>query len=294
MKRNFDEWLSTFKTTIYPLEYYVDFEKVYKNAEKYKKELFLLNSLIGVENIEDEFKNLVSEYPKVVEVIPTLLAVRKTELYAIDEDGEYFFEFQKHTNSVDEYCTLMYKTGLFDLISKHIVNNLYDYVLGVEVGLDSNARKNRGGHVMEDLVEKYIKKAGFTFSADPRPEDVNVYAKEMNLSLVEEIWGVDLSSLSNEGETEKRFDFVVRTESYVYCIETNFYASGGSKLNETARSYKMLALESQHINNFKFVWFTDGSGWKSAWRNLKETFDVFDDVYNVSELENNIVGIVFE
>ena len=55
----------------------------------------------------------------------------------------------------------MKKTGLFNLLQNHLVNNLYDYVLGVECGLNSNARKNRGGHLMEDAVEKFIQKAGF-------------------------------------------------------------------------------------------------------------------------------------
>lgn len=286
MKRNFDEWLSTFKSSIYPFDYYVDFEKVYANAEKHKRELFLLNSLIGSSDIDQEFRKLIAEYPNVVTALPTLIAVRKNELFALDEDGEYLITFKGNASSVDEYCVMMRKTGLFDLISNHIINNLYDYVIGIEVGLDSNARKNRGGHVMENLVERYIKKSGFRRVEHPKSTDTNVYVKEMYLSEVEEVWKIDLSALSNNGETAKRFDFVVKTQDFIYCIETNFYSSQGSKLNETARSYKMLALESKNIEHFKFVWFTDGYGWKSARKNLKETFDVTDDVYNITELES--------
>lgn len=150
----------------------------------------------------------------------------------------------------------MRETGLFDLMEKHLVGSLVDYVTGVEVGLDSNGRKNRGGHLMENLVEGYLKKAGLV-----RDES---YFKEMYISRVEEKWGIDLSSLSNNGTTEKRFDFVVKGKTTVYGIETNFYASSGSKLNETARSYKALALEAKEIEGFKFVWFTDGIGWFSA------------------------------
>ena len=54
----------------------------------------------------------------------------------------------------------MRKTGLFDLMENHIVNNLVDYVTGIETGLDSNGRKNRGGHLMENLVEGFLCKAG--------------------------------------------------------------------------------------------------------------------------------------
>ena len=163
-----------------------------------------------------------------------------------------------------------------------MTGNLIDYVYGVEAGLNSNGRKNRGGHLMEKLVESYIKKAGFIKN--------KTYFKEMYLSDLESKTGLDLSSLSNAGTTAKRFDYVIITDKCVYACECNFYASGGSKLSETARSYKTLALESKGITNFKFVWFTDGVGWTSARNNLKETFDVLNDIYCIKDLENNILG----
>jgi len=213
--------------------------------------------------------------------VPILLAVREHEIYAADDETGGLYRFDGVRHSADEYCVFMRKTGLFDLISRHLVNNLYDYVLGVETGLDSNGRKNRGGHQMEDLVESYLKKA-----------DVEYY-KEMYAHEIRPRWGVDLSSLTNTGRTEKRFDFVVHTSACVYAIETNFYGGGGSKLNETARSYKMLALESRDVKGFKFVWFTDGAGWRSAKQNLRETFDVLPTLYNIRELEDGIADRLF-
>ena len=88
---------------------------------------------------------------------------------------------------------------------------------------------------------------------------------------------------------EKRWDFVVKTDNCIYLIETNFYGSGGSKLNETARSYKTIATEMKNVKGAKFVWFTDGLWWMSARNNLKETFDVLDDIYCIKELEDNIL-----
>ena len=180
----------------------------------------------------------------------------------------------------------MRETGLFDLLEKHIVNNLVDYATGVETGLDSNGRKNRGGHLMEDLVESFIIKAGFV-------KDVS-YFKEIYIHQISEMWNVDLSAISNQGKMEKRFDFVVKTSAMVYGIETNFYGSGGSKLNETARSYKTLALETDTIDGFTFVWFTDGKGWTSARHNLEETFDVMPHIYNIKDLESGIMSEVFK
>lgn len=285
MKRNFNLWLSSFRKSIATYSYYTDFVKVHKNIETLKLELSILNSLVASKNIEQDFLNILNKYPETLKCIPLLLAVRQTEIYAIDEEGEFNYSFKNKNYSNEEYAIFMKKTGLFDLLENHIISNLLDYATGVETGLDSNGRKNRGGHLMEDLVEAFIKKAGFIKNKD--------YFKEMYISEIEEKWEIDLSSISNTGKTEKRFDFVIKTEKQIYVIETNFYASSGSKLNETARSYKTIANEVATIKGLTFVWFTDGLGWQSAKNNLEETFDVLDTIYNINDLENNIIKKVF-
>jgi len=282
MKRDFNEWLSKFKTSISDYTYYVDFEKIYKNVDKVKVELNILNSLIGSQNIEEEFQNILIKYPETLECIPLLLAVRSREIFIKDKMNEYLFKFDKMIYSIEDYIRFMRESGLFDLLQNHIINNLYDYVLGIEVGLDSNGRKNRGGHLMENLVEEYIEKAGYK-------KDVN-YFKEMYLSDIEKKWNLDLSAMSGNNVSTKRFDFVIKTENQVYVIETNFYSSGGSKLNETARSYKMLAEESKKVNGVTFIWFTDGIGWLSARKNLEETFNEMETIYNIVDLENGILN----
>lgn len=287
MSRNFAEWLLTFTDSIANYRYYIDFETIYKNAKKYKVELNMMNSLIGSKNIEKDFENLANKYPEVIKCIPTLLAVRQSEIIVLDDEGNKFeYNFKKMNYNVGQYKIFMRETGLFDLLENHLVNNLYDYVLGVECGLNSNARKNRGGHLMEDLVEKFIQKAGF--------KKGETYFKEMYLQEIENKWKLDMSFISNKNQATKRFDFVVKTDNCIYGIETNFYASGGSKLNETARSYKMIAEESKNIVGFKFVWFTDGTGWYSAKNNLKETFDVHDDIYNIYDLKNGVMKEIFK
>lgn len=278
MKRNFDEWINNFKSSISNYSYYADFKKIYKNVDKVKVELNILNSLIGSKTIEDDFKNIMLKYPETLECIPLLLAVRSTEIFVKDEINEYLFDFKKMVYSMDDYVRFMQESGLFDLLQNHIINNLYDYVLGIEVGLDSNGRKNRGGHLMEDLVEKYIKESGFV-------KDVN-YFKEMYLSDIEKRWNIDLSSLSGNNVSTKRFDFVIKTPKQIYLIETNFYASSGSKLNETARSYEMLAKKAKGIDGITFIWITDGLGWHDAKNNLKETFNELETMYNINDLEN--------
>lgn len=284
--RNFNTWLSSFRYSIADFSYYIDFTKVYKNVDSIKIELNILNSLIGSKNIEADFENLIKKYPETLKCIPILLAVREYEIFAGENGDVKLYTFNKQINTIEDYKLFMRKTGLFDLLSNHIINNLYDYVTGVETGLDSNGRKNRGGHQMEDLVESYIQKAGFK-------RDVN-YFKEMYVSEVSKKWNIDLSAVSNQGKMEKRWDFVVKTDNCIYLIETNFYGSGGSKLNETARSYKTIATEMKNVKGAKFVWFTDGAGWKSAARNLEETFDVLDDIYSINDMQNGIMMEVFK
>ena len=116
----------------------------------------------------------------------------------------------------------------------------------------------------------------------------------MKIKDIEKKFHLDLSAISNKGKTVKRFDFVIKTEHAVYGIETNFYASSGSKLNETARSYKQISQEAQKINNFTFVWFTDGKGWLDARNNLEETFDAMEHLYNINDMENGIIKEVFK
>ncbi len=280
MKKNFKEWFSDFTDSISTYQYYTNFDTAYQNVNAIKVQLNIMNSLIGSKTIKDDFDRLFRNYPEIRSCLPLLIAVREKEIKVIDEGKRFIYNFRT-INDIALLKRFMDKTGLFDLIANHLVNNLVDYALGVEVGLDSNTRKNRGGHIMEDIVEEYIIKAGFE-------KDKN-YFKELSLKNIEKRWDINLASLSNMGKTNKRFDFVIKSASTIYAIETNFYSGGGSKLNETARSYKALAQQAKDIAGFKFIWITDGQGWKNARNNLEETFDALDTIYNLKELENDIL-----
>ena len=286
MERDFKQWLAQFRTSIADYQYYTHFDKVFANVDAIKVELNIMNSLIGSKDIESDFDNLLQTYPNILKCIPILIAKREMDIEAVDEEGSFCYNFRKMNYGAEQYKTFMRKTGIFNLIENRIIGSLVDYVTGIETGLDSNARKNRGGHLMENLVESYIQKAGFV-------KDVT-YFKEMYIHTIEKKWGVDLSSISNQGKAEKRFDFVVKTPAMIYGIETNFYGSNGSKLNETARSYKTITLETKDLADFTFVWFTDGKGWNNARRNLEETFDVLDHIYNINDMENGIISEIMK
>lgn len=276
--KNFEEWLGSFRESISDYHYYIDFKNVYKNTNAFKIELNILNSLIGSKNIEDDFKKLIKDYPECLKAIPILIAKRESEIYCMDINGSFTYNFKRMNHNIEQYIYFMRETGLFELIQNHIIANLYDYVLGVNTGLDTNGRKNRGGHLMERLCESFIKETQLP------------YDKEVTIANIQKKTGLDLSLLSNYGEVVKRFDFVIYGKESVYGIECNFYASKGSKLNETARSYKTIAMETGKIQGFTFVWLTDGVGWKSARNNLKETYDVLDTMFNIKDLEDGILN----
>lgn len=273
-ERNFEEWINHFKSSIADYKYYVDFEKVKLNVNKIKIELNILNSLIGEEDIENKFLEIVRKYPETLKCIPILLAIRQNEISIKTIDKDDVFNFKKPNHTPEEYAIFMAETGLFDLIQNHLISNLYDYVTGVESGLDSNGRKNRGGHLMEDLVEEHIKLLNTKYYKELRTDD-----------LIKK-YDIDLSAITNQGKTIKRFDFVIPYKNKIFAIETNFYQSGGSKLNETARSFKNIAISSENIPDFEFVWITDGRGWKSAKSNLAETFSIMEHLYSIQDLQN--------
>lgn len=283
MKRNFDDIINNLKDSIATYDYYVDFDKVYSNVSKVEMQLNLLNYLIGKSNIEEEFAKLVVEYPDVLQTIPILLAVREGRIKIID--GEYMlFDFKNQNREIKDYSKLLKESGLVELFESKKIKNLVDYVTGVEVGLDTNARKNRTGKTMEKIVESFIK------------EIPNVdYLVQASKNQIEAHYNTDiLKSLildeKNDLNTNKKFDFVFKGKTGdIILIETNYYSGSGSKLNETARSYAKLAQDIKKIKGLKFVWITDGKGWENTKNNLREAYNNIDYLFTIEDLESNIL-----
>lgn len=272
MSDRFQEFMKPLKETHFSLRDYVDFPKVAANVEAISIKLNQLNYLIGQEDMEGAVKRLWEENPKVFSVLDILIAIRsKDKKKAIDEDGDVFL-ISDYFTSPELVTKFLNHTGLTEVFKTKQIKNLVDYVFGVEVGLDSNARKNRGGHIMEGLVADILSKNGILFEQE-------VYYTQFP-EIVEAL-----------GMDNKRFDFVIRTPFKIYLIEANFYAGGGSKLNEVARSYSELAPKINAVPGFEFVWITDGIGWNSARNKLEEAFEHIPNVYNLSNLSDFITKI---
>lgn len=257
------------KETHFSLKDYVDFPKVAANVEAISIKLNQLNYLIGQEDMDTAVKRLWDENPKVFSVLDVLIAVRaKDKKKAVDEYGNTHL-INDYFKTPERVTKFLNQTGLTKVLQSKRIKNLVDYVFGVEVGLDSNARKNRGGHIMERLVANIFRKNGITFKQE-------VYYTEF--PEIVKVLGAD----------NKRFDFVIQAPHKTYLIEANFYAGGGSKLNEVARAYSELAPKINAVSGYEFVWITDGIGWESARNKLEEAFAHIPSIYNLTNIDEFI------
>jgi type-2 restriction enzyme mboI len=263
MKEQFKTFLSQLSETNATLDYFVDFEKVKGNVRKIALKLNQLNYLIGKDNLEEAINDLYEENPKVFEVLDILIAVRNKNAKTLDNTGKITL-LKSYFTSPKGVLEYICETGLAEVFKNKEISNLVDYVFGIEVGLDTNARKNRGGDNMSKAVSLLFDR-----------EEI-YYKKEVNSTLF-----LDIESL---GVDVKRFDFVIKTKKKTYLIETNFYNTGGSKLNEVARAYSEVAPKINQYENYEFVWITDGQGWLSAKNKLEEAYNTIPSVYNLTTL----------
>jgi hypothetical protein len=276
MQKDFNNLITTFKSSIKTWDYFVNWKKVFSNSSDLEISLNKLNYLLGKDNLEDEFRKLYSSNPDIVKALPVLLAVRENKLEVFDKvtKNSDFFDFSGKEQDPDKYYEFLEKSGLARLFKKDGVKNLVDYVMGVEVGLDSNGRKNRGGFLMEEIVGTFISdfcnKNGFEYMAQARA--TNIKSK----------WGVDVKI----DKSERSFDFAVYNpkNKKIKLFETNFYNGGGSKLKAVCGEFKSLYSELKE-QNIDFIWITDGLGWNTTKRPLEETYNHNEYVYNLNMLE---------
>lgn len=280
MKKDFSELVSTFKSSIKTWDYFVNWNKVFLNSSDLEIALNKLNYLLGKSDLEDEFHKLYKSNQDIARALPVLLAVRegRLEIYDKETKESEFFDFSAKTLSSEKCYEFLVKSGLSKLFTDDGVKNLVDYVLGVEVGLDSNGRKNRGGTLMEEIVESFVK--------DLCDKNKYEYLKQASPTVIKNKWGINI----NVDKSERSFDFAVYnpTTKDIKVFEANFYNGGGSKLKAVCGEFHTLydELKKQSID---FIWVTDGLGWHSAKRPLEETYNHNDYVFNLSMLESDVL-----
>ena len=269
MTKDFNIFMSQLKETNQRLDFFCDFNKITQNVENIKLSLCMLNSLIGAQNMRKAVETIWNRDKTAFNVMDILIAVRSDGKKKVLDKLNNCVILESMFTSVDGVIEFLDNTGLSDIFKSRRIGDLVDYVFGIETGLDTNARKNRSGHVMEGSVANIFEKNGIDFRQE-------VYSSE---------WPEITKVL---GDDEKRFDFVVKNNTKTFLIEVNFYSSGGSKLNEVARSYSDIAPKINSVPGFEFVWITDGIGWKSARNKLQEAFSIIPSIYNLTNIEEFI------
>ena len=267
--KDFDLFISQLKETNQTLDFFCDFEKIGRNVDDIKLSLCMLNSLIGTSDLRKSVETIWNRDKTAFSVLPILIAVRDEGSKKVLDTLNNIVEIKTFFGSIDRVIEFLESTGLADLFRKRTIKDLVDYVFGIETGLDTNARKNRSGHIMENTVAQIFRGHKIKFRQE-------VYSNE---------WAAITKVL---GDDEKRFDFVIETSEKTYLIEVNFYSAGGSKLNEVARSYSELAPKINSVKGFEFVWITDGIGWKSAKNKLQEAYSIIPKVYNLTNINEFI------
>lgn len=269
MAKDFSTFMSQLQETNQTLDFFCDFEKINRNVSDIKLSLCMLNSLIGASNMRAAVETLWQRDKSAFNVMDILIAVRSEgRKKVLNRLGECVV-LDSLFNTVDGVMEFLNDTGLGSIFQSRKIKDLSDYVFGIETGLDTNARKNRSGHVMEKMVGSIFDKNGVEYRTE-------VYSSE---------WSALTKVL---GDDEKRFDFVVETTSKTYLIEVNFYSGGGSKLNEVARSYSDLSPKINSVAGFEFVWITDGIGWHSARNKIQEAYNIIPSVYNLTSIKDFI------
>ncbi|MHC8498588.1 type II restriction endonuclease [Bacteroides hominis] len=266
MSKDFNKFMSQLQETNQTLDFFCDFDKIAANVDNIKLSLCMLNSMIGTTDLRRSVETIWNRDRSAFSVMDILIAVRSEGKKVVLNSAGDCIILDRLFTSIDGVMEYLEGTGLADLFRQKKINDLVDYVFGIETGLDSNARKNRSGHVMEGMVASILKKNGIKFRQE-------VYSTEWpNLQRV-------------LGDDEKRFDFVIQTPKKTYLIEVNFYSGGGSKLNEVARSYSDIAPKINSVPGFEFVWITDGIGWKSAKNKLQEAYSIIPSIYNLTSIK---------
>lgn len=269
MEKNFNEFMSQLQETNQTLDFFCDFDKISQNVEEIKLSLCMLNSLIGATDMRKSVETIWKRDQTAFNVMGILIAVRdEGNKFVINSLGQCVV-LDSMFQSIDGVLEFLDTTGLAEVFQSKKITDLVDYVFGIETGLDTNARKNRSGHIMEGMVAKILIENGIDFRQE-------VYSSE---------WP-EISQVL--GDDEKRFDFVIETNDKTYLIEVNFYSGGGSKLNEVARSYSDIAPKINSVDGFEFVWITDGIGWKSARNKLQEAYNIIPSIYNLTNFNSFI------
>jgi type II restriction enzyme len=290
--KSFENFFETLRPSLKLWDYFVNWDKVYRNTKQFEIQLNLWNYLLGKKDFDKEFQELLTLHPEIVSAVPSMI-VRDgsgSQVFSVVSDisdltkPDLVFDFSRPAKTeADRKLALQFfkETGLVKLFNKDGVKNLVDYVIGVEAGLDSNGRKNRSGTSMESVVESYLKPFCIAHKL--------TYISQATPNAINEKWGFEVPTY----KSVRRFDFAISNGSKLVLMEVNFYGGNGSKLKATAGEYKGLC-KFLAASGFEFVWITDGKGWESTKEPLREAYEEIDYIWNLNWLTKGFLEDLFK
>lgn len=265
---NQKDYLQYFMDTLlknnYTYDYFINWKKVYSNLKEYEIEISILNTLSHIEENDrcEKLLELLIYYPRISEILPMIIGIRQESIDIFDRYQKTFkkFVFKNNTTDLIEFCE---KTGIFKLFNH--ITDLHSYLIGLESGIDTNARKNRSGQIFKKLIEDIIN------------SNLKNYPK------------YTISNKKYISNLKANFDFIIidKDNTPKIAIKCNFYNSPGSKAKSVSNSY----LESQKIlknNDIKFIWVTDGYNWKKMESLIIDSSRDMDYVLNYTLLNENL------
>ena len=276
MNKKLEKYIETLTLTNRTLDQLVDVYKVQNNMNKIQMDLNALNYILGnsVEETMNKIDHLWESNKECFKTLLLILAIKENKMLVVEDGIDVeILEFVKTKEGVKN---LLNKTNMISLLSNGSIKNLVDYCYGIEVGMDTNARKNRGGLKPELYIESELK---------------NIFKDR------EEIIITTQSIVLKNGEIElldnKRFDLVIKNinTNKIILIEISWFNAGGSKINSNAKEYNEYNEQIKKIDNLKFIWLADGKGMTSIKKNLEKFIDN-DFIYNHDQFLTEIKKLI--
>lgn len=255
------QYIESLEMTNIKLKDLINIDKVLKDVENVEINLNTLDYIIT--NNEDEIiKRITILFHKdksIFTVVPLLVASEIEKVFKINKN---YLSFSALINNLDNLIYAFKETGLIRLITSGKIKRFVDYLTGVKVGLDSNARKNRSGKINENDIKEIIE---------------NELSKYSFLDIKYQLSGKSIELIKNDDKLKKKkFDVVIKNikNNKIVFIESSFYNTQGSKVSETARSYSDVYNAIKNYNDYLFIWVADGEGIKSIVELLKEKIEL--------------------
>ena len=267
-------------------DFFVNWKKVQSNIEKFKIEIGILSTLTRSKSFEKELEAILLEYPKTAQVLPLLIAMRDARfdvLENLENASVYTFDFsQKLTkNSAQKILDFVKQSGIASSLFTQI-KVLHDYLYGVEVGLDSNARKNRSGSFMENIIGQSLDEIRQSV------KNVEIFPKGTFRNLATK-HGLPIP----HSLRDRTPDFSIRRGNQLLSIEVNFYSGQGSKPQEIVDAYINRQRELKR-SGWEFIWITDGNGWRKGQNQISKAIEQMDFVMNISFVKKGFLKHVIE